>query len=93
MLPTSTPDPRQPILGDVAASARLAEESGQFLPGLVAGRATVLGPGLEVTLAPGSAMPPVLVAGNGKAAVRRALIPGGPLTQRPWPRARHRRSG
>lgn len=175
MLPTSTPDPQQPILGDVAASARLAEESGlgsvwatdhlvasapmldstvalataaavtsrlalgygamilalrpvawaakqvstlqyvsggrlmlgvgtgnpvhgdigwraagasfadrgrrtdealRVLPGLVTGRATVLGPGLEVTLAPGSAMPPVLVAGNGKAALRRAAAYG-----------------
>lgn len=28
MLPTSTPDPSRPILGDVAASARLAEELG-----------------------------------------------------------------
>ena len=26
ILPTSTPDPRQPILGDVRAAARLAEE-------------------------------------------------------------------
>jgi alkanesulfonate monooxygenase SsuD/methylene tetrahydromethanopterin reductase-like flavin-dependent oxidoreductase (luciferase family) len=28
LLPTSTPDPEQPILGDVRASARLAEEMG-----------------------------------------------------------------
>ena len=28
ILPTSTPDPAQPILGDVRASARLAEQTG-----------------------------------------------------------------
>lgn len=42
------------------------------LPSLVTGKPTVLGDGLEVTLAPGSAMPPVMVAGNGRAALRRA---------------------
>jgi alkanesulfonate monooxygenase SsuD/methylene tetrahydromethanopterin reductase-like flavin-dependent oxidoreductase (luciferase family) len=36
----------------------------------------VLGGGLEVTLAPGSAMPPVLVAGNGDKALRRAAAYG-----------------
>jgi len=164
ILPTSTPDPTQPILGDVRASARLAEEAGldsvwstdhlvasapimdaavvlataaavtdritigfgvmllalrpaawaakqvsslqrvsgnrialgvgtgnpahgdigwraagvpfrdrgrrtdealRVLPALVTGQPAVLGDGLEVTLAPGSPMPPVIVAGNG----------------------------
>ena len=32
ILPTSTPDPAQPILGDVRASARLAEETGLGSP-------------------------------------------------------------
>ena len=175
LLPTSTPDPAQPILGDVRASARLAEEIGldsvwstdhlvasapildstvtlataaavtdritigfgvmllalrpvawaakqistlqyvsgnrivlglgtgnpahgdigwraagvsyenrgkhtdealRVLPALITGRAAVLGDGLEVTLAPGSAMPPVLVAGNGDRALRRAAAYG-----------------
>lgn len=175
ILPTSTPDPAQPILGDVRASARLAEEAGLesvwsadhlvasapildstvvlataaavtdritigfgvmllalrpvawaakqvsslqhvsgnrvalgvgtgnpahadigwraagvpfqdrgrrtdealwVLPALVTGQAAVLGDGLEVTLAPGSPMPPVLVAGNGDKALRRAAAYG-----------------
>jgi alkanesulfonate monooxygenase SsuD/methylene tetrahydromethanopterin reductase-like flavin-dependent oxidoreductase (luciferase family) len=175
ILPTSTPDPTQPILGDVRASARLAEEAGldsvwstdhlvasapildssvvlataaavtdritigygvmllalrpvawaakqiatlqqvsgnrvalgvgtgnpahgdigwraagvsfrdrgrrtdealRLLPALVTGQPAVLGDGLEVTLAPGSPMPPVLVAGNGDRALRRAAAYG-----------------
>ena len=175
ILPTSTPDPTQPILGDVRASARLAEEAGldsvwstdhlvasapildaavvlataaavtdritigfgvmllalrpvawaakqiatlqqlsgnrvalgvgtgnpahgdigwraagvpfqdrgrrtdealRLLPALVTGQPTVLGDGLEVTLAPGAPMPPVLVAGNGDRALRRAAAYG-----------------
>ncbi|MEU6646468.1 LLM class flavin-dependent oxidoreductase [Saccharomonospora sp. NPDC046836] len=42
------------------------------LPDLVTGKRTVLDDGTEVALAPGSAMPPVVVAGNGRAALRRA---------------------
>jgi alkanesulfonate monooxygenase SsuD/methylene tetrahydromethanopterin reductase-like flavin-dependent oxidoreductase (luciferase family) len=70
-----------PVHGDVgwrAAGAsfenrgRVTDEALRVLPGLVTGRPTVLADGLEVTLAPGSAMPPLLVAGNGKAALRRA---------------------
>ena len=175
MLPTSTPDPTQPILGDVRASARFAEEVGldsiwstdhvvasapilestvvvatasavtnritvgfsvlllalrplmwaakqvstlqhvsgdrlilgigtgnpahgdigwraagmsygdrgsstdaalRLLPGLVTGRRTVLDNGVEVALAPGAAMPPIVVAGNGTAALRRAATYG-----------------
>jgi len=51
---------------------RRTDESLRVLPALVTGQAGVLGDGLEVTLAPGSAMPPVLVAGNGEKALRRA---------------------
>jgi alkanesulfonate monooxygenase SsuD/methylene tetrahydromethanopterin reductase-like flavin-dependent oxidoreductase (luciferase family) len=175
ILPTSTPDPAQPILGDVRASARLAEETGldsvwstdhlvasapildstvvlataaavteritigfgvmllalrpvawaakqistlqhvsgnrialgvgtgnpahgdvgwraagvpfqdrgrrtdealRVLPALVTGQAAVLDGELEVTLAPGSVMPAVLVAGNGDKALRRAAAYG-----------------
>lgn len=171
ILPTSTPDPRQPILGDVRAAARLAEElnlgsvwspdhliasaplvestvvlasaaavtsrvgigfgvlllalrpvawaakqvaalqyvSGNrvllgvgtgnpahgdagfraagvsfadrgrrtdaalgVLPDLIAGRPAVLPDGTEATLAPGAAVPPILVAGNSTRARRRA---------------------
>lgn len=55
---------------------RRTDEALQVLPGLVTGQRTVLEDGLEVTLAPGSAMPPVLVAGNGSAALRRAATYG-----------------
>ena len=46
----------------------LTDEALRVLPSLVTGQATVLGDGLEVTLAPGSVMPSVLVAGNGNKA-------------------------
>ena len=48
----------------------------RLLPGLVTGQATLLEPGLTVTLAPGSTMPPVLIAGNGGRALRRAAAYG-----------------
>jgi alkanesulfonate monooxygenase SsuD/methylene tetrahydromethanopterin reductase-like flavin-dependent oxidoreductase (luciferase family) len=54
----------------------LTDEALRVLPGLVTGQATVLGDGLEVTLAPGSVMPAVLVAGNGTKALRRAAAYG-----------------
>jgi len=44
----------------------------RVLPDLVQGRRAVLEEGVEVTLAPGSSMPPVVVAGNGPVALRRA---------------------
>lgn len=44
----------------------------RVLPDLVAGKQTVLDDGVEVAIAPGAAMPPVVVAGNGRAALRRA---------------------
>jgi alkanesulfonate monooxygenase SsuD/methylene tetrahydromethanopterin reductase-like flavin-dependent oxidoreductase (luciferase family) len=55
---------------------RLTDQALRVLPALVTGQAAVLGGGLEVTLAPGSAMPPVLVAGNGDRALRRAAAYG-----------------
>lgn len=55
---------------------RRTDEALRLLPGLVTGRPTVLGDGSEVTLAPGSTMPTVLVAGNGTRALRRAAAYG-----------------
>jgi alkanesulfonate monooxygenase SsuD/methylene tetrahydromethanopterin reductase-like flavin-dependent oxidoreductase (luciferase family) len=55
---------------------RRTDEALRVLPALVTGQAAVLSDGLEVTLAPGSAMPPVLIAGNGDKALRRAAAFG-----------------
>jgi alkanesulfonate monooxygenase SsuD/methylene tetrahydromethanopterin reductase-like flavin-dependent oxidoreductase (luciferase family) len=55
-----------------ADRGRSTDAALRVLPGLITGKRTVLDHGLEVALAPGSAMPPVLVAGNGRAALRRA---------------------
>ncbi|MGH3097302.1 MAG: LLM class flavin-dependent oxidoreductase [Streptosporangiales bacterium] len=55
---------------------RRTDEALRLLPGLVTGQPTVLADGSAVTLAPGSAMPPVLVAGNGTRARRRAAAYG-----------------
>lgn len=55
---------------------RRTDEALRVLPGLVTGQPTLLGDGLEVALAPGSTMPPVLVAGNGPKALRRAAAYG-----------------
>ncbi|MFD6159533.1 LLM class flavin-dependent oxidoreductase [Nocardia sp. NPDC060256] len=51
---------------------RRTDEGLRVLPGLVTGQPTVLADGLEVTLAPGAAMPPILIAGNSTRARRRA---------------------
>ncbi|MGK8524340.1 LLM class flavin-dependent oxidoreductase [Nocardia asteroides] len=70
-----------PAHGDVgwrAAGVPFAErgprtdEALRLLPDLVAGRPTTLPDGTEVTMAPGATMPPVLVAGDGERARRRA---------------------
>jgi alkanesulfonate monooxygenase SsuD/methylene tetrahydromethanopterin reductase-like flavin-dependent oxidoreductase (luciferase family) len=70
-----------PVHGDVgwraagmsfADRGRRTDESLRVLPALVGGEPAVLGDGLEVALAPGSVMPPVLIAGNGDRALRRA---------------------
>lgn len=67
---------------------RRTDEALRVLPALVTGQPAVLdggldgrredGPdgGLEVTLAPGATMPPVLIAGNGERAMRRAAAYG-----------------
>ena len=57
-------------------TAACATTRAGVLPALVTGQAAVLGDGLEVMLAPGSVMPPVLVAGNGDKALRRAAAYG-----------------
>ena len=55
---------------------RRTDKALRVLPALVTGQPAVLGDGLEVTLAPGSAMPPVLIAGNGDKALRHAAAYG-----------------
>jgi alkanesulfonate monooxygenase SsuD/methylene tetrahydromethanopterin reductase-like flavin-dependent oxidoreductase (luciferase family) len=74
-----------PVHGDIGWRAagmsyedrgRRTDEALRVLPALVSGQAAVLADGLEVTLAPGAMMPPVLVAGNGRKALRRAAAYG-----------------
>jgi alkanesulfonate monooxygenase SsuD/methylene tetrahydromethanopterin reductase-like flavin-dependent oxidoreductase (luciferase family) len=74
-----------PVHGDVgwraagmsfADRGRRTDESLRVLPALVTGKPAVLGDGLEVTLSPGSVMPPVLIAGDGDRAMRRAAAFG-----------------
>src|SRR5580698_10603548 len=59
-----------------ADRGRRTDESLRVLPALVTGEPAVLEDGLEVTLSPGAAMPPVLIAGNGDRALRRAAAFG-----------------
>jgi alkanesulfonate monooxygenase SsuD/methylene tetrahydromethanopterin reductase-like flavin-dependent oxidoreductase (luciferase family) len=70
-----------PVHGDIgwrAAGApyegrgRRTDEALRILPSLVAGEPTVLADGSTVTLAPGSSVPRIVVAGNGTSALRRA---------------------
>jgi len=74
-----------PVHGDVgwraagmsfADRGRRTDESLRVLPTLVTGQPALLADGLEVTLSPGSAMPPVLIAGDGDRAMRRAAAFG-----------------
>jgi alkanesulfonate monooxygenase SsuD/methylene tetrahydromethanopterin reductase-like flavin-dependent oxidoreductase (luciferase family) len=51
---------------------RRTNQSLRVLSALITGQPAVLDDGLEVTLSPGAAMPPVLIAGNGGRALRRA---------------------
>ncbi|MGW7681394.1 LLM class flavin-dependent oxidoreductase [Kribbella sp. NPDC054772] len=51
---------------------RLTDEALAVLPDLIAGKPTTVGPDLEVTLSPGSKVPPIFVAGSGARAHRRA---------------------
>jgi alkanesulfonate monooxygenase SsuD/methylene tetrahydromethanopterin reductase-like flavin-dependent oxidoreductase (luciferase family) len=55
---------------------RRTDEALRVLPSLVTGQPTVLDDGLEVTLTPGSPMPPVLIGGNGPRALRRTAAQG-----------------
>ncbi|GLY64522.1 LLM class flavin-dependent oxidoreductase [Amycolatopsis taiwanensis] len=55
-----------------ADRGRRTDEALRVLPDLVTGKRTVLDDGVEVALAPAANMPPVVVAGNGRAALRRA---------------------
>ena len=74
-----------PVHGDIgwraagmsfADRGRRTDESLRVLPALVTGQPAVLEDGLEVTLSPGSVMPPVLIAGDGDRAMRRAAAYG-----------------
>jgi len=51
---------------------RRTDESLRVLPSLIAGEPTTLPDGTEVTLLPGTNVPPILVAGDGTRALRRA---------------------
>lgn len=55
---------------------RRTDEALQVLPALVTGQSATLAPDLEAAIAPGSVMPPVLIAGNGDRALRRAAAYG-----------------
>ena len=74
-----------PVHGDIgwraagmsfADRGRRTDEYLRVLPALVSGEPAVLADGLEVTLSPGAVMPPVLIAGNGDRALRRAAAYG-----------------
>ncbi|WP_133851136.1 LLM class flavin-dependent oxidoreductase [Labedaea rhizosphaerae] len=69
-----------PAHGDVAwrASGLSYDDRGArtdaalaVLPDLIAGKTAVVENGVEVAIAPGAAVPPIVVAGNGKRALRR----------------------
>ncbi|TDD16880.1 LLM class flavin-dependent oxidoreductase [Kribbella turkmenica] len=55
-----------------ADRGRLTDKALAVLPELVAGKAVTLADGTEAAIAPGADVPPIVVAGNGKAAFRRA---------------------
>lgn len=60
---------------------RRTDEALRVLPGLVTGQPTIVHDGLEVTLAPGSTMPPILVGGNStRARLRAATYADGWIT-------------
>jgi len=70
-----------PAHGDIAWRAvgasfedrgRHTDEALRLLPSLIAGRPTTLPDGTEATLAPGATVPPLLIAGKGPKALRRA---------------------
>ncbi|MFB6720980.1 LLM class flavin-dependent oxidoreductase [Kribbella sp. NPDC056345] len=57
---------------EYAERGRLTDEALAVLPELIAGHSATLADGTEATLAPGSAVPPIFVAGSGARAHRRA---------------------
>jgi alkanesulfonate monooxygenase SsuD/methylene tetrahydromethanopterin reductase-like flavin-dependent oxidoreductase (luciferase family) len=77
LLGVGTGNPAHGDVGWVAAGVPFRErgqrtdQALRVLPDLIAGRSVLLD-GAEITLAPGAAIPPVLVAGNGSRALRRA---------------------
>jgi alkanesulfonate monooxygenase SsuD/methylene tetrahydromethanopterin reductase-like flavin-dependent oxidoreductase (luciferase family) len=78
LLGIGTGNPAHGDIGWRAAGAsypdrgRATDHTLRVLPALVAGQPATLDDGLQVTLTPGATMPPVLIAGNGPAARRRA---------------------
>ena len=66
----------------VRRPGRRTDEALRRLPGLVGGKPTDLGDGLEVTLSPPAPMPPVMIVGNGARAPRRAADRRGPRRAR-----------
>jgi alkanesulfonate monooxygenase SsuD/methylene tetrahydromethanopterin reductase-like flavin-dependent oxidoreductase (luciferase family) len=57
---------------EFAERGRLTDEALAVLPDLIAGKPVVLADGVEAAVAPGSPVPPIVVAGNGPRAHRRA---------------------
>jgi len=78
LLGIGTGNPAHGDLGWRAAGASFAgrgkdtDAALRVLPDLIAGRATVLPDSTEVAISPGATVPPVLVAGDGRRARRRA---------------------
>jgi alkanesulfonate monooxygenase SsuD/methylene tetrahydromethanopterin reductase-like flavin-dependent oxidoreductase (luciferase family) len=82
MLGVGTGNPAHGDIGWRAAGmpyetrGRRTDEALQVLPALVTGQTAPLAPDLDVAIAPGSVMPPVLIAGNGDKALQRAAAYG-----------------
>lgn len=82
LLGVGTGNPAHGEIGWLAAGMPFAERGVRtdralaVLPELVAGKPARLADGLEVTLSPGAAVPPVLIAGNGARARQRAAAQG-----------------
>ncbi|WP_040795677.1 LLM class flavin-dependent oxidoreductase [Nocardia higoensis] len=78
LLGIGTGNPAHGDIGWRAAGAsfggrgRATDAALRILPGLISGRATTLPDGTEVAISPGATVPPLLVAGDGPRARRRA---------------------
>ena len=69
-----------------AERGRRTDEALALLPGLISGETVELPSGASITLSPGAEVPPILVAGNSPAALRRAIRHGaGWFTSMPTP--------